>query len=57
MAQGESPKYIQRQMRHASITTTFNVYGHLMPEVHQRAGKNWIRCCSARLCEGLLENG
>ena len=39
IAQGESPKYIQRQMRHASITTTLNVYGHLMPEVHQRAGK------------------
>ena len=39
IAQGESPKYIQRQLRHASITTTLNVYGHLMPEVHQKAGQ------------------
>ena len=39
IAQGESPKYIQRQMRHASITTTLNVYGHLMPEVHHEAGE------------------
>ena len=36
---GESPKYIQRQMRHASITTTLNVYGHLMPEVRDEATK------------------
>ena len=37
IAQGESPKYIQRQMRHASITTTLNIYGHLMPEVRDAA--------------------
>ena len=35
--QGESPKYIQRQLRHASIETTFNRYGHLFPEKKREA--------------------
>ena len=39
IAQGESPKYIQRQLRHASITTTLNTYGHLMPEVRRAAAE------------------
>jgi integrase len=39
IAQEESPKYIQRQMRHASITTTLNVYGHLIPETREEAGR------------------
>lgn len=39
IAQGESPKYIQQQMRHASIQTTFDVYGHLFPEHSQEAAK------------------
>jgi len=43
VAQGENPKYIQRQMRHASITTTLNVYGHLMPEVRQDAAERLDR--------------
>lgn len=39
IAQGESPKYIQNQMGHASIRTTLDRYGHLMPEVHEQAAK------------------
>ena len=35
--QGESPKYIQRQLRHASIETTFNRYGHLFPDKERAA--------------------
>ena len=35
--QGISPKYIQRQLRHASIDTTFDRYGHLFPETSQEA--------------------
>jgi len=35
--QGESPKYIQKQMRHASIEITFNRYGHLFPDVNKKA--------------------
>ena len=35
--QGVSPKSIQRQMRHASIETTFDTYGHLFPETHAAA--------------------
>lgn len=30
--QKASPKFIQKQMRHASITTTFDIYGHLISE-------------------------
>jgi len=30
IAQGENPKYLQDQLGHASITTTFDIYGHLM---------------------------
>jgi len=29
---GEEPKKIQRIMGHASITTTYNIYGHLLPD-------------------------
>ena len=37
IAQGENPKYIQSQMRHASIKTTFDRYGHLFSETHKEA--------------------
>jgi integrase len=44
IAQGESPKYIQDQLGHASITTTFDIYGHLInkskPEVAARLEKS-----------------
>jgi integrase len=36
---GEPPKYIQDQVDHASITTTFDVYGQLMPKAKQEASK------------------
>ena len=35
--QGESPEYIQDLVGHASITTTFDTYGHLMPQAKQEA--------------------
>ena len=35
--QGESPKYVQDQVGHADINTTFNTYGHLMPEAKKEA--------------------
>ena len=34
IAQGAHPKYIQAQLGHASIQTTLDRYGHLMPEIH-----------------------
>ena len=37
IAQGENPKYVQRQLRHSSIQITFDCYGHLFPEVGQEA--------------------
>ncbi len=35
IAHGAHPKYIQAQLGHASIQTTLDRYGHLMPQVHQ----------------------
>jgi len=35
IAQNAHPKYIQAQLGHASIQTTLDRYGHLMPELHQ----------------------
>lgn len=32
-----SPKYIQHQMGHSSIQITMDRYGHLMPDVHDKA--------------------
>jgi integrase len=37
--QGESPKYIQVQLGHASIQVTMDRYGHLLPDVHQQAAQ------------------
>jgi len=37
IAQGENPKYIQKQMRHASIQITFDRYGHLFPDTNREA--------------------
>ena len=34
IAQGAHPKYIQVQLGHASIQTTLDRYGHLMPDAH-----------------------
>ena len=31
-------KWLQRQMGHASITTTMDTYGHIMPEVEEKLG-------------------
>jgi integrase len=34
IARGAHPKYIQAQLGHASIQTTLDRYGHLMPAAH-----------------------
>lgn len=36
--QGENLKYVQKQLGHASITTTVDCYGHLMPDMNKDAG-------------------
>ena len=35
IAHGAHPKYIQVQLGHASIQTTLDRYGHLMPQMHE----------------------
>ena len=53
IAQGADPKAIQSQMRHSTISVTFDVYGHLFPghlnavlehldDDHQQALERWI---------------
>jgi integrase len=37
ISQEESPKHIQDQMGHTDIKTTFNTYGHLMPQAKREA--------------------
>lgn len=37
--QGENLKYVQAQLGHASITTTVDRYGHLMPDAHVGASE------------------
>ena len=39
IALDENFKFIQQQMGHASITTTMDLYGHLMPEASEGAGQ------------------
>jgi integrase len=39
IAAGEHPKYIQSQLGHASITTTLDRYGHLLPGAYEHGGK------------------
>jgi integrase len=38
IAAGAHPKYIQAQLGHASITTTLNTYGHLLPKEFRGEG-------------------
>ena len=39
LSMGENPKFIQRQLGHADISTTLNQYGHLLPEVSAKFGE------------------
>ncbi len=39
IASGENFKFIQQQMGHASISTTMNLYGHLLPEASEGSGQ------------------
>src|SRR5947199_6041691 len=43
IAQGAHPKYIQAQLGHASIQTTLDRYGHVMPEIHQAEARKLDR--------------
>jgi integrase len=43
IAQGAHPKYIQAQLGHASIQTTLDRYGHLLPEMHEAEARKLDR--------------
>jgi integrase len=56
IAQGESPKYIQNQLGHASIQTTLDRYGHLMPDTHREAAKRLDEALFGRFSRRIVEN-
>jgi len=39
IAQGENIKFIQSQLGHASIQTTMDRYGHILPNTNQGVGE------------------
>ncbi len=39
IAQGENVKFVQSQLGHASIETTLDRYGHLLPDTHRQVGE------------------
>lgn len=41
IAQGENPKYVQKQLRHASLEITSDRYSHLYPDTNQEAAKRF----------------
>lgn len=43
IAAGEHPKYVQSQLGHASITTTLDRYGHLLPGAYAHGGERLER--------------
>ena len=43
IAHGAHPKYIQAQLGHASIQTTLDRYGHLMPDAFEREARKLDR--------------
>ena len=49
--QNESPKYIQTQLRHASIEMTFDRYGHLFPDINREAGSRLDEAIFGRASE------
>jgi hypothetical protein len=55
IAQGESAKYVQDQLGHASITTTFDTYGHLFPQAKQKATSKLEEAMFAKRKELLVE--
>lgn len=57
VAQGENPKYIQNQLGHASIQTTLDRYGHLMPETHQEAARRLEEALFGRSSRKIVEIG
>ena len=42
---GANAKAIQEFMGHSKIQTTYDVYGHLSPEVMMRSGSAWMLTC------------
>jgi integrase len=43
IAQGENVKFIQSQLGHASIQTTMDRYGHIIPNTNHGAGERLDR--------------
>ena len=57
IAQGENIKYIQSQLGHASIQTTLDHYGHLLPATHKEAAQRLDQTLFGGLVSKPLANG
>jgi integrase len=55
IAQGAHPKYIQAQLGHASIQTTLDRYGHLMPEAHAAEARKLDRLVFGETQRGAVD--
>jgi hypothetical protein len=55
IAQGESVKFIQEQLRHSSARTTLDRYGHLLPDAQKDAGERLDRTVFGDFVRKLLE--
>ncbi len=60
IAQGENPKVVQAQLGHASIQTTLDRYGHLLPDTQRQVGERMeaflFGSATQRPANGLLKN-
>ncbi len=57
IAQGENIKYIQSQLGHASVQTTLDRYGHLLPATHKEAAQRLDQTLFGGLVSKPLANG
>jgi hypothetical protein len=57
IAQGENIKYIQSQLGHASVQTTLDRYGHLLPATHREAAQRLDQTLFGPFVSKPLANG
>ena len=48
LAAGENVKVVQERLGHASITVTSDIYGHVIPGMHQEAAERFAELLDGR---------
>jgi hypothetical protein len=44
IAQGEHPRVVMEILGHAQMSTTIDIYGHVLPRTQRRQQPSWMRC-------------